>query len=114
MVMAFATGIMPSAAFCWPAQAVEPRTNKPTKHSCLALTMRTPLRLLNSLRGHQIRLALLVGVAVAERELPRRVPLHLDLQVLLQVLAELWRGRFVPAVKLQLPRVAREQPERHA
>src|SRR5215471_16105383 len=103
--MLFATGIRSSADALWSAQAAKPRRN----NSCLALTMSTP-----SLRGHEIRFALLVGVAVAERQLPRRVPLRLDLQVLLQVLAELWSGRFVAAVKLQLPRVAREEPERHA
>src|SRR6267142_4038512 len=100
MVMFFATGIMASA-LCRPAQAVEPRTAKTATHSCVVLSMPTPLRLPSSLRGHEIRLALPVRVAVAEWELPRRVPLHLDLQVLLQIFRELWSGRFVPAVKLQ-------------
>src|SRR5262245_47752526 len=114
MVMAFATGIM-SSHFCpLSAQAAGPRRKRPATHSCLALSIPTPLRLVSSLRGHQIRVALLVGVAIAERELARRVPLHLDPQVLLQVLPELCRGRFIPAVKLQLPRVAREEPERYA
>src|SRR5690349_22499951 len=111
--MLFATGTMSSAAFGGAAQA-EPRRRRPAKPSRVAFTMPAPLRSPSSLRGHEIRLALLVGVAVAEWEPPRRVPLHLDLQVLLQVLPELWSGRFVPAVKQQLPRVAREEPERHA
>src|SRR5450432_3624249 len=112
MVMVFATGIMSAAAFCRPAQAAEPRRKNPVKHSCLVF-MRT-FRLRSSLRGHEIRLAFFEGVAVAEWELPRRVPLHLDLQVLLHIFVELWSGRFVSAVKPKLPRVTRAEPERHA
>src|SRR5437588_6181143 len=117
MVMAFATGVMSSlsmAAVAPSEQAAAPKRKNPAKHSCPIVTIDSSFRLLTSLGDHQIRFALLVGVTVGEREFPRRVPLHLDPQVLLEVLAELWRRRFVPAVKLQLPRVAREVPDRYA